>query len=129
MQTEQIKESKEQADISSPKKKKKESSCASGNNESPKKSKEKKRKNKSAAARKTEKKNQETVALCTEKEILSDLSSQFSLESELNKKSEEGTSLTSTWRLCKPALQSEVIPETQSHVQQTVSKYYLHLEI
>lgn len=58
-----------------------------------------------------------------------DLSSQFSLESELNKKSEEGTSLTTTWRLCKPALQSEVIPETQSHVQQTVSKYHLHLEI
>lgn len=124
VQTEKVKESKEQADICSPKKKKKESSCASGNNESPKKSKEKKRKDESAAARrKTEKKNQETVALCTEKEILSDLSSQFSLESELNKKSEEGTSLTSTWRLCKPALQSEVIPETQSHVQQTVNAH------
>lgn len=74
-------------------------------------------------------KNQETVALCTEKEILSDLSSHFSLETELNKKSEDGTSLTTTWRLCKPALQSEVIPETQSHVQQTFSKYHLHLEI
>lgn len=93
-----------------------------------KKSKEKKRKDESAAARKTERKNQETVALCTEKEILSDLSSQFCLESELNKKSEEGTSLTTTWILCKPALQSEVIPETQSHVQQTVSKYHLHVE-
>lgn len=124
VQTEKIKESKEQAEICSPKKKKKESSCASGNNESPKKSKEKKRKDESAAARKTEKKNQETVALCTEKEILSDLSSQFSLESELNKKStEDGTSLTTTWRLCKPALQSEVIPETQSHVQQTVNAH------
>lgn len=38
----------------------------------------------SAAARKTERKNQEKVALCTEKEIPSDLSSQLSLESELN---------------------------------------------
>lgn len=51
------------------------------------------------------------------------------METELNKKSEDGTSLTTTWRLCKPALQSEVIPETQSHVQQTFSKYHLHLEI
>lgn len=75
-------------------------------------------------------KKQETVSLSTEKEIPSDLSSQFSSESEFNKKPEEdGTSLTTTWRLCKPALQSEVIPETQCHVQQTGSKYHLHLEI
>lgn len=130
VQTEKIKESKEQADICSPKKKKKESSCAGGNNESPKKNQRRRRErmDESAAARKTERKNQETVALCTEKKILSDLSSQFCLESELNKKSEEGTFLTTTWILCKPALQSEVIPETQSHVQQTVSKYHLHVE-
>lgn len=77
-----------------------------------------------------QKKKQETVSLSTEKEILSDLSSQFSSESEVNEKPEEdGTSLTTTWRLCKPALQSEVIPETQCHVQQTGSKYHLHLEI
>lgn len=43
VQTEKIKESKEQADICSPKKKKKESSCAGGNNENQKKNQRRRR--------------------------------------------------------------------------------------
>lgn len=110
------------------KKKKKESSCACSNNESPKKSKEKKRKDEYAAARKTEKKIRKQKLYVQKKKFCWILSSHFSLESELNKKSEEGTSLTTTWRLCKPALQSEVIPETQSHVQQTF-RMCLHVSV
>lgn len=76
-----------------------------------KKLKEKKIKDEFVVVRKMERKNQEKVVLCIEKEILLDLSSQLSLEFELNKKLEEGIFFIIIWRLCKLVFQFEVIFE------------------
>ena len=92
-ETERLKESKEQEDVTSPKKKPKDKK----QDEAIKKTKEKKKKESSAAEQRAEKKKREKVSFIAEKEILSDLSTQFCEE-------KEETPLTTTWRLCNPSL-------------------------